>query len=156
MEVVNQFYAAVFHHTLHIWTSQHKTIRDSGYVLKGTVLCARGHISSRSCIAVMHVGLVSMCEVVIMSLPRPWTFCQWPRLLQMWSSIVVEMCVLCCGTCGSSSRHTRRPVPVTSRASLAASRICSLKRKQKCSYRKARMYVVLCGKAYEVISLAAL
>jgi hypothetical protein len=35
VQLVNQFYVAVFHHTLHIWTSQHKTIRDSGYVLKG-------------------------------------------------------------------------------------------------------------------------
>lgn len=38
VQVVNQFYVAVFYHTLHIWTSQHKTIRDSGYVLKGSVL----------------------------------------------------------------------------------------------------------------------
>jgi hypothetical protein len=45
MEVVNQFYAAVFHYTLHIWTSQHKTIQDSGYVLKGTnySLCIGSH-----------------------------------------------------------------------------------------------------------------
>ncbi|CAG2064193.1 unnamed protein product [Timema podura] len=35
VEVLNEFYAAIFCHTLHIWTSQHKTIRDSGYVLKG-------------------------------------------------------------------------------------------------------------------------
>lgn len=39
VQVVNQFYVAVFYHTLHIWTSQHKTIRDSGCVLKGSVLC---------------------------------------------------------------------------------------------------------------------
>ncbi|GFG28662.1 hypothetical protein Cfor_06583 [Coptotermes formosanus] len=38
LHVVNQFYVAVFHHTLHIWTSQHKTIKDSGYVLKGTAV----------------------------------------------------------------------------------------------------------------------
>nr|CAD7432301.1 unnamed protein product [Timema monikensis] len=35
VEVLNEFYAAIFCHTLHLWTSQHKTIRDSGYVLKG-------------------------------------------------------------------------------------------------------------------------
>nr|CAD7394087.1 unnamed protein product [Timema cristinae] len=34
VEVLNEFYAAIFCHTLHLWTSQHKTIRDSGYVLK--------------------------------------------------------------------------------------------------------------------------
>ncbi|XP_021921163.1 ELMO domain-containing protein 3-like isoform X2 [Zootermopsis nevadensis] len=44
MEVVNQFYAAVFHHTLHIWTSQHKTIRDSGYVLKDVEFYCRGNV----------------------------------------------------------------------------------------------------------------
>jgi hypothetical protein len=38
VQVVNQFYVAVFHHTLHVWTSQHKTIKDSGYVLKGKPL----------------------------------------------------------------------------------------------------------------------
>jgi hypothetical protein len=37
VQVVNQFYVAVFHHLLHVWTSQRKTMRDSGYVLKGSV-----------------------------------------------------------------------------------------------------------------------
>ena len=37
IDVVNQFYAAVFYHTLHIWMTQHKTIQDSGYVLKGII-----------------------------------------------------------------------------------------------------------------------
>lgn len=35
IEVLNEFYVAVFFHLLNIWTSQHKTIKDSGFVLKG-------------------------------------------------------------------------------------------------------------------------
>lgn len=44
LHVVNQFYVAVFHRTLHIWTSQHKTIKDSGYVLKDVELYCRGNV----------------------------------------------------------------------------------------------------------------
>lgn len=44
VQVVNQFYVAVFYHTLHIWTTQHKTIRDSGYVLKDVEFYCRGNV----------------------------------------------------------------------------------------------------------------
>ncbi|KAJ9580747.1 hypothetical protein L9F63_024073 [Diploptera punctata] len=46
IDVVNQFYAAVFYHTLHIWMTQHKTIRDSGYVLKDVEMYCRGNVRS--------------------------------------------------------------------------------------------------------------
>ncbi|XP_063233293.1 ELMO domain-containing protein 3-like isoform X2 [Bacillus rossius redtenbacheri] len=46
VEVVNEFYAAIFCHTLHIWTSQHKTIRDSGYVLKDVEWFCRSNVRS--------------------------------------------------------------------------------------------------------------
>nr|CAD7446193.1 unnamed protein product [Timema bartmani] len=44
VEVLNEFYAAIFCHTLHIWTSQHKTIRDSGYVLKDVEWFCRSNV----------------------------------------------------------------------------------------------------------------
>ncbi|XP_067007043.1 ELMO domain-containing protein 3 isoform X2 [Anabrus simplex] len=39
VDVLNEFYAAVFYHMVQIWTTQHKTIRDSGYVLKVEWFC---------------------------------------------------------------------------------------------------------------------
>nr|CAD7206073.1 unnamed protein product [Timema douglasi] len=44
VEVLNEFYAAIFCHTLHLWTSQHKTIRDSGYVLKDVEWFCRSNV----------------------------------------------------------------------------------------------------------------
>ena len=32
----NEFYAATYYHLYSIWKSQHKTIADTGYVIKGT------------------------------------------------------------------------------------------------------------------------
>ena len=34
---LNFFYVAIMFHIYHIWKVEHKTIKDSGYVLKGTV-----------------------------------------------------------------------------------------------------------------------
>ena len=33
---LNFFYVAIMFHIYHIWKVEHKTIKDSGYVLKGT------------------------------------------------------------------------------------------------------------------------
>lgn len=35
IEVLNEFYAAVFCHIFLIWSHQQKTIVDAGYILKG-------------------------------------------------------------------------------------------------------------------------
>ncbi|GLH10164.1 ELMO domain-containing protein 3 [Gryllus bimaculatus] len=44
MDVVNDFYAALFYHMVHIWTTQRKTIRDSGYVLKDVEFFCRSNV----------------------------------------------------------------------------------------------------------------
>jgi len=55
-------------------------------------------------------------------------------LFQKWSSTVVATCMRYCGTYRNSCPLTRHPTHMTSHASLAASRTCWLKPKQKCSY----------------------
>ena len=34
-DVINLFYATVMNYTYTVWTSQNKTIKDSGFLLKG-------------------------------------------------------------------------------------------------------------------------
>lgn len=36
--MINDFYAATFLHLFQLWKTEQKTISDSGYVLKGTLL----------------------------------------------------------------------------------------------------------------------
>ncbi|XP_049777647.1 ELMO domain-containing protein 3-like isoform X1 [Schistocerca cancellata] len=43
-DVVNEFYAAIFFHLLQVWTTQHKTIKDSGFVLKDVEWFCRSNV----------------------------------------------------------------------------------------------------------------
>ena len=42
---INYLYAAVMYHIYHVWKTQHKTISNSGFVLKGWILLFVGEYS---------------------------------------------------------------------------------------------------------------
>lgn len=43
---LNYFYVAVMYHVYHVWKTQHKTIKDSGYVLKDAETYCRNNVKS--------------------------------------------------------------------------------------------------------------
>lgn len=45
----NDFYVALFHQVYHIWKYQHKTIQDSGFVLKEVEKCAKKNARTLLC-----------------------------------------------------------------------------------------------------------